>query len=125
MIKNPRKNALLSNDSTYQEYLTVSENLRNSSYFSALPKVMLHFTILNLNFKNIISTNNFDCCICFAHTSSVFYIQLPIYCVELDGDATNLPIIYEDAYQDGSAQSDGDAYSRRHSSCKLAALKDY
>ena len=49
-------------------------------------------------------TLNFDFC---------NFFQLPVSCTELDGDVTNLPIIYEDVYQD-----DFESIPRRHSSCK-------
>ena len=41
VLQNSRKQALLYKDSNYQDYAAISENIRNSNYFSTLPKVSL------------------------------------------------------------------------------------
>lgn len=39
VINNSRKQALMYKDSNYQDYAAISDNMRNSDYFAALPKV--------------------------------------------------------------------------------------
>ena len=39
VLQNSRKQALMYKDSNYQDYAAISENIRNSNYFSTLPKV--------------------------------------------------------------------------------------
>ena len=39
VINNSRKQALTYKDKDYQDYASISENMRNSDYFATLPKV--------------------------------------------------------------------------------------
>ena len=39
VLQNSRKQALMYKDSNYQDYAAISESIRNSNYFSTLPKV--------------------------------------------------------------------------------------